>query len=233
METISQGKRSILSKNELNNFDVQIEVLGKILEIYKKCYKMSREIKAKCVRHADFLLELLLKLRNKMSLQIIDDFSLEFLRFGKMIEMCILESHSNCKQVLATNEGKCLYSDISNELNCCQKYSHEQDNILKALFVKFGILIDKSYTLSPEEKKMIVKAMGMAAGHWFKCPNGHTYCITECGGAMVESKCNECGAKIGGSQHRLRTDNAHDGSMDGSQFAAWSDTANMRNYNLD
>ena len=30
---------------------------------------------------------------------------------------------------------------------------------------------------------MIIKAMGLSAGHWFECPNGHPYIITECGGA--------------------------------------------------
>ena len=46
-------------------------------------------------------------------------------------------------------------------------------------------------------KRQIVKAIGLAKGHWFKCPNGHYYCIGECGDAMQEVKCPECGAKIG------------------------------------
>lgn len=44
----------------------------------------------------------------------------------------------------------------------------------------------------------------MREGRWFKCPNGHYYVITECGGAMQEGKCNECGATIGGGNHRVR-----------------------------
>ena len=27
-----------------------------------------------------------------------------------------------------------------------------------------------------EEKDLIVKAMGLAQGHWFKCPKGENYC---------------------------------------------------------
>ena len=46
--------------------------------------------------------------------------------------------------------------------------------------------------------KMLRKAMGIGKGHFFKCPNGHLFVIGECGGAMEEAKCNECGAKIGG-----------------------------------
>jgi len=49
--------------------------------------------------------------------------------------------------------------------------------------------------------------VGSFGGHWYTCPNGHPYAIGECGGAMHEAMCNECGASIGGSDHRLRSDN--------------------------
>ena len=65
----------------------------------------------------------------------------------------------------------------------------------------------------------------------YKCPNGHIYAIGECGGAMVESKCPECGAKIGGQNHGLTSGNAVAGEMDGALFAAWSEEANnMANF---
>jgi hypothetical protein len=51
--------------------------------------------------------------------------------------------------------------------------------------------------ISDAERRQIIDAMGMQQGHWYKCPNGHIYVITDCGGAMEESKCNECGALIG------------------------------------
>lgn len=40
-------------------------------------------------------------------------------------------------------------------------------------------------------------------GHWYTCPNGHIFSISECGGAMEVSKCNECDEAIGGGGHRL------------------------------
>ena len=49
----------------------------------------------------------------------------------------------------------------------------------------------------------------------------------------MEGKCPECNQAIGGMNHRLRGDNAHAGEMDGSQFAAWSEQANLRNFDLD
>jgi len=55
----------------------------------------------------------------------------------------------------------------------------------------------------------IVKEMGgpPRRGHFYRCPNGHPYVITECGGAVLESVCPECGANIGGGYHTLRGDN--------------------------
>lgn len=40
-----------------------------------------------------------------------------------------------------------------------------------------------------------------------QCPNGHFYIIGDCGGAMQESRCPECGAAIGGMSHRLVSSN--------------------------
>lgn len=70
--------------------------------------------------------------------------------------------------------------------------------------------------ISDREKLQILNAFGMAQGHWFKCPNDHIYVIGECGGAMEESRCNECGASIGGRSHRLRGDNSLATEMDGA-----------------
>ena len=59
---------------------------------------------------------------------------------------------------------------------------------------------------------------------------GHIYCITECGGAMEEVKCPECEARIGGKNHQLRSDNQLAREMDGASYAAWSEQANLLNY---
>ena len=44
-------------------------------------------------------------------------------------------------------------------------------------------------------------------GHFFQCPSGHAYFIDDCGGAVQSRACPHCGAQIGGSQHRLTSDN--------------------------
>ena len=87
--------------------------------------------------------------------------------------------------------------------------------------------------ITKEEKIQIVHAIGLKQGHWFKCRNGHYYAIGECGGAMEESKCPECGEVIGGQHHRLADDNELAPEMDGATHAAWSDQANMQNYQFE
>ena len=110
-----------------------------------------------------------------------------------------------------------------------EKLSEEkQDDILDCLSTmnkKYGI-----DGLTESERVEIVEAMGLPKGHWFKCPNGHFYCIADCGGAMVEVNCPECGARIGGQQHRLRDDNRFAPEIDGAQYPAWSTLANLENF---
>ena len=49
---------------------------------------------------------------------------------------------------------------------------------------------------------MIVDNLFLAPlGHWYTCPNGHIFSMSECGGAMQVGKCNECGEAIGGGSH--------------------------------
>ena len=72
--------------------------------------------------------------------------------------------------------------------------------------------------ISAEEIRAVLSAMGSGDpggynygggwdGHWFECPNGHPYFIGECGGAMQQSRCPECGAAVGGASHRLAEGN--------------------------
>lgn len=87
--------------------------------------------------------------------------------------------------------------------------------------------------LTIDERRMIIKAIGAKQGSWYKCPKGHYYQIGECGGAMQTSKCPECGAGIGGRNHQLLANNQHAGEFDESMHAAWSEGANLHNFDLD
>jgi len=68
----------------------------------------------------------------------------------------------------------------------------------------------------------VIKAMNVQDGydyggswssHWYECPNGHPYFIGECGGAMQESRCIECGAIVGGTSHHLIASNRAAGGV--------------------
>ena len=90
----------------------------------------------------------------------------------------------------------------------------ENANKREALSLRIKAL-EGGEPLTTEEKKMIFKVMsedvgtgtGGFGGHWYQCPNGHVYTIGECGGAMEESHCIECGEKVGGERHRLTETN--------------------------
>lgn len=71
--------------------------------------------------------------------------------------------------------------------------------------------------ISEEDRKTIVEAFGQESGRWFKCPNGHVYVVTECGGATEESICNECGARVGGTNHYVGDGNNLATEMDGAE----------------
>ncbi|KAG0279807.1 hypothetical protein BGZ95_000157 [Linnemannia exigua] len=75
-----------------------------------------------------------------------------------------------------------------------------------------------SVPLSKEEKMEIFRAVNehlRGSGHWYLCPNGHQYVIADCGMAMVQSNCPECGERIGGGHHALLQSNRLDREMEG------------------
>ncbi|KAH1431760.1 hypothetical protein KXW75_002505 [Aspergillus fumigatus] len=57
-----------------------------------------------------------------------------------------------------------------------------------------------------EERMAVVAAMARefhGTGHWYYCRNGHPFTIGECGGAMEQTACPECGEPVGGRAHRV------------------------------
>lgn len=79
------------------------------------------------------------------------------------------------------------------------------------------------------ERDMVLRAIGLNKGHWFKCPNGHIYAIGECGGPMQRSKCPDCNEAIGGTSHSFVAGNRQATEMDGAVAPAYP-TALMRQH---
>ncbi|KAF9334546.1 hypothetical protein BG006_001962 [Podila minutissima] len=71
--------------------------------------------------------------------------------------------------------------------------------------------------LTKAEKAEVFRAMQAeirGSGHWYRCPNGHSYVIGECGMAMEQSRCPECGESVGGGHHALLRSNRRDEEME-------------------
>lgn len=65
------------------------------------------------------------------------------------------------------------------------------------------------------QMKMVVAAMEReftGTGHWYLCANGHPFTVGECGMPMQTARCPQCGATIGGTNHRAApgVQHAHD-----------------------
>uniref|UniRef100_A0A3Q0SGU1 Zinc finger NFX1-type containing 1 n=1 Tax=Amphilophus citrinellus TaxID=61819 RepID=A0A3Q0SGU1_AMPCI len=120
---------------------------------------------------------------------------------------------------------------IRDVLEMCGQFTEQDQERVKEAMKELDKKVPlKGLGISDEERKMIVSAMKMQPGHWHKCPNGHVYVITECGGAMESRTCPDCDATIGGHNHRLATGNQVASEMDGAQHTAWSEANNLLNF---
>lgn len=149
--------------------------------------------------------------------------------------LCLLaELNIRCNkadQIKQTNKMQTEVQEIRHVLETPGQFT-EQDQLnvkdaMKKLNENFPLT---GLGISDEERKMIVSAMKMPPGHWYKCPNGHVYLITDCGGAMERRKCPDCNASIGGQNHRLDSGNQVATEMDGARHPAWSEANNLLNF---
>lgn len=83
------------------------------------------------------------------------------------------------------------------------KYIDEYDKLAE------HIEKDTAYApLSAKEMEDVVRGLDFGyRGHFYNCENGHTFVITECGGATEMARCPECNCPIGGSNHQLVSSN--------------------------
>lgn len=160
------------------------------------------------------------------------DINLEFTRLNLQLELCLLENDVTSLNLTLDESSRQVMRDVQGELSSAKLIETEKlDELLERLAAIRGSYPCLS-PLTSEEKKQIVSAMDLSQGHWFKCPKGHIYAIGGCGGAMQRSKCPECKAVIGGANPRLHEGNELAPEMDGARHAAWSEQANLQNYNI-
>ncbi|CAF0725958.1 unnamed protein product [Adineta steineri] len=170
------------------------------------------------------------RLHRNFSLQQTNDIQAELERIRRLIYIETL-IHSYKSQILT----RTLKKEDQEGLDSMQYLTKKPGPFTEQDKQKFDTLVKKFQHLNnlpglgitERERLAIVGALSLTQGHWYVCPKGHPYVITECGGASQVSKCPECGEEIGGQNHQLLSTNRHFGLMDGSQHSAWSNDANL------
>uniref|UniRef100_A0A3B4AX81 RZ-type domain-containing protein n=1 Tax=Periophthalmus magnuspinnatus TaxID=409849 RepID=A0A3B4AX81_9GOBI len=180
--------------------------------------KLWQENKHKAILIEEFL-GWLKNPQQKFSEQQVYDLDRELRRLTLLAE---LNAHSNMAQ-LRGQMGNIQIEEqtLRKVLEKCGPFTEDDEARAKPIIEE--LKRKTPYTglgISDEERKMIVSAMQMP-GHWFKCPNGHVYLISDCGGAMESRKCPDCNAVIGGASHRVASGNQLASEMDGAQTPAW------------
>lgn len=244
-ETKVKGRKKI--RNKVNAHKAQL--LAFLTEFFSSIYTRTQEVwdglnneaKEEASYQVNFLVKLLMKRTVKINREEMESFERELRRLHRLLDLLIYTSSPHFLAVVSYSpNAPCAFTrnEIKKLLNSMRIYDDPLDNAVKALLGKLKDQIKSSREISPAERAMINKAMSQdfrssqKTGHWFKCKNNHIYCITECGGAMVEARCpvSGCGEIIGGQNHALRSDQALATEMDGARYAAWSDQNNMANF---
>ena len=242
IDTLTQEIIIISTKSNPNSYRVQaitfqLSALPKILKVRKYCGNLNmpidisgctpQYIQEKLSILKDFLMQCFL------STQQISDCVFELRRLTCSAKLLDLFCKIKVKQCKISQTDSDTIIQMIRQVHL-SGWKHNKLTEEKETVVLEAIrLMSNKYSvdgLSKEERIKIIAAIGLTKGHWFKCPKGHYYCIGECGGAMEIAKCPECGSTIGGQNHALATGNVHAGEIDGSSHAAWSDAANLENF---
>ena len=216
-----------LSLSHLDLFLFQVQGVENASKIFKYLLKVTQQdIQQNVGQKVLGLLKMIFKEENHISMQKMEEVNCEFQRLK------ILPSFYNVKSRSGGNESvKKHFYALQKLMDPTIKFDDQLERKVKIKLKECEKYVG-GLGIPDDERKMILEAMALQQGHWYKCPNNHIYCITECGGAMIESKCPECGAKIGGTNHTLLPSNAVATEMDGARHGAWSNQANLLNYDI-
>lgn len=215
-------KVNMLSATDTATLRVQTEIFSQVVECCRSTYThLVGESRDKIIAHMEMLLRVVSKRGRKISGQEIDNINMEIQRFHRVCQLHKLKSEPNYRMSCNNPEVKKCYETAHRIAYSIEKYSGEFDGKLKNALENLSKIVHSAVKITDAEREYIVHVMGFKQGHWFKCPNGHIYAIGECGGAMEQARCNECGEAIGGGSHRLLASNSVATEMDGSTRPAW------------
>ncbi|XP_027002552.1 NFX1-type zinc finger-containing protein 1 [Tachysurus fulvidraco] len=227
-EKLQKSGLSLLDLWYQENLITFLESLGKLMKVQKD--HMSSVVGDFFSLRVKECLKFLLDVSQRFSDQQIHDLEHEMKRLSYLGEL-------NVRCNIASNIvlGVKVNAEVTQArqiLEDTRPFTENDADKVKEILKELESKLPKSgLGVTDEERVMIVKAMALPQGHWYKCPNGHVYAIGDCGGAMVRSQCPECKATIGGVNHTLTEGNDVAREMDGAQHAAWSNAANLNNFN--
>ncbi|XP_072385751.1 NFX1-type zinc finger-containing protein 1-like isoform X2 [Diabrotica undecimpunctata] len=222
------NRRQHINKLGLAAIRAKVDLFKILLEPLKN-NKVQLQKRPMSMIQIKFISNCMMEHIDSISKQQCDDMMLEIDRFYKYLQF----ESIMYTPYLFKSEVKRMVDAVTQLLDSPQRFTKSINDVVKTHLEALKKETASNIALTDAERKEIVKAMGFKQGHWYKCPNGHPYCIADCGGAMVTSICNECKAPIGGTSHRLLSTNRVATEMDGARHGAWSEQANMNNYLLD
>lgn len=217
-------KASDLSTKSIGLIENQLNFYKRVADLTSSMSKIDASERKGLRKRLDEVQEWLDKPRLSFTGQELSDLQSELQRLTYLLSLL-----ARCKGA-SGRITPALAAEIASArqiLEGTKKFTEEDEAAVKADLERLCTALPVSgLGISEAERVQIVSAIGCPRGHWFKCKNGHIYVIGDCGGAMERSKCPECHAVIGGTNHTLDSTNSLASEMDGATHAAWSETAN-------
>uniref|UniRef100_A0AC35GUL3 RZ-type domain-containing protein n=1 Tax=Panagrolaimus sp. PS1159 TaxID=55785 RepID=A0AC35GUL3_9BILA len=140
----------------------------------------------------------------EISQPMIQQITYEIQRFGFIIDLFTYFSKAIKDNTDFTQDEIEMISEIFENMNGNKEFNDNFENEMSQKLEKLASIHHvTNFGISQKERIEIIKAVGSDVTHWYKCPNGHTYGIGDCGGAVVTTKCPECKEEIGGENHRI------------------------------
>ncbi|NXV98239.1 ZNFX1 protein, partial [Calonectris borealis] len=217
-------KASDLSTESIGLIENQLNFYKRVADLTSSMSKIDASERKGLRKRLDEVQEWLDKPRLSFTGQELSDLQSEIQRLTYFLSLL-----TRCKGAsgMITPALAAEIASARETLEGTKKFTEEDEAAVKADLERLCTALPVSgLGISEAERVQIVSAIGCPRGHWFKCRNGHIYVIGECGGAMERSRCPECHAVIGGTNHTLDSTNSLASEMDGATHAAWSETAN-------
>lgn len=218
-----------LTANDLWILENKMDFLVRVEKLLKLERKMLFTHGYKFRKNVAEFVEWLSNYHQKFTDQQVFDLQRELKRLTFLAELNV-----RCNMAHDRPQSDKIISEVQKLRDVLEKsgqFTEQDEHIVKKNMKEIDKTLPlKGLGISEEERKMIVSAMKMPPGHWHKCPSGHVYLITECGGAMESRQCPDCSATIGGTNHTLVNTNQVASEMDGATHSAWSEANNILNF---